>query len=151
MLKRLKAVFRLGAFTGNTFSYESTKAQIDRALLEFQQLQEQRRFLEEHMKPWYSDVQYQSSLSRIEADQRRLLKKLKGYFTRISEIGPTAGRQGLEPRSLATHCTGGNPEETSSWKPREREAKIQTESVESVRRRLELLLPDDDSDDVRKS
>ena len=95
MLEKLKEVLRLRALTGNTLGYESTKAQIDRTLIEFRKLQEQRRFLEEHMKPWYSDVQYRGSLCRIEADQRRILAKLKVYFARIGEIG-SAGELRLD-------------------------------------------------------
>ncbi len=89
MLEKLKAVLRLGVPSGNTLNYESTKAQIDRTLLEFQKLQERRRFLEEHMKPWYSDARYHGALCRIEADQRRILKKLRSYFARIEEIEST--------------------------------------------------------------
>jgi len=105
VLDKLKSVLRFRALTGDSLSYDSTQALIDRTLLEFRKLQERRRLLEQHMKPWCSEAKYQDSLGRIEADQRRLLAKLEQYYARIDEIGAAVER-GLEPGSRATDGAG---------------------------------------------
>ena len=147
MLKKLKAVLRLWVRTGDTLSYDSTKALIQRTLLEFRKLQERRRFLEEHMKPWYSEAQYQVALYRIEAYQRRLLAKLKCYFDRIDEIGAAVEGRDSELGILAADSMCEDRDELRSAKPRDREAMTRAES-EKPMRRLELLNPGNDNDDV---
>jgi hypothetical protein len=149
VLKKLKSVMRLWALTGNTLSYDSTKALIDRSLLEFRKLQERRRLLEEHTKPWCSEARYRIFLGRIEADQRRLLAKLKGYYARIDEIGAAAERPGLELVSPATNGMCEDRDESKSTKPRDLEAKTRAEFEELMRRR-ESLHPDSGNDDMHR-
>ena len=138
MLEKLRAVLRLGTPTGNTLGYESTKARIDRTLLEFKELQERRRFLEEHMKPWYSDAQYQGALCRIRADQRRIMTKLRRYFAMPREGRPRRFR--CPVRRRAQHAGERRHPKLESLEP-----------PKKYRRRRGSFHTDTDSAGVRKS